>query len=188
MAEFRTTSCCGLREFHNLVEDARENMLRLSGLWLQENTHGDTYGAFIVFSDHTESPRGSDLASFILENELGTIQQTEPRHNPSSDNDLVVYLYTPDNDAMRTWREAILQENRERQERVRQAEIERLANLPIAERNRVIQTSVMNQDRNNLVGQIGIVREIINDGRTARVKLPDLEPLTFAIRRLTRLI
>ncbi len=104
MSQFKGTMCCGLREFYGLCNDPKADMATLCLGWFTKNAYGDTHGAFIVFSDVSKG-NASKLAKFITDNDLGTIQETDAVHNPSSNHQLVVYLYTPDNKKLKDWGE-----------------------------------------------------------------------------------
>ena len=108
MSRLNTTSCCGLRDFNELISDPVESLKLFCALWFRNNAHGDENGAFVVFSDSDAEgdiaeSNGAVLASYVRNNRLGAVHETDERHNPSSGNSLITYLLEPDNDALREW-------------------------------------------------------------------------------------
>ena len=67
--------------------------------------------AHVVFSDAFESYgrkrtcNGINLAKFIVDNELGTVVRSPGKRNPNSSNRIVVWIWTLNVRALRTWLE-----------------------------------------------------------------------------------
>lgn len=122
--ELRKTSCCGLREYVGLQEfkDPREALMKAYNTWRSWN------GAFMVFTCTTPYPIGKKLIRYIKEKGLGSVVETEVKHNPNSGNNLRVIVWCVNNKTYDSW---FATENQEALEaeaaaRVARAEAERV--------------------------------------------------------------
>lgn len=97
--------CCGVYELHDLNELAPVDLLFGFLSEKEDNT------PFVIFSDAVrdelgdafDEPRGLELAKFIKDNKLGTLFATPERHNPNSGNNIILWVWEPDYDALTKW-------------------------------------------------------------------------------------
>lgn len=104
MAELKETSCCGLYEIDGLMWNSpKENLLDVCADKYDYSYGGVTRQAFLMFTDAVGNKNGSKLASFIRKHGLGVIYETRPRTNPNSRNRIQVWVWGPDERALKSW-------------------------------------------------------------------------------------
>lgn len=93
---------CSGTDWHDYWERARTaSPLRVVFEPIQE--------AFIIFTDNTLPSRGRRtsagrrLAQYLQRYSLGTVIATKPTRNGNSGRDVQVFIFTPDNEALRRW-------------------------------------------------------------------------------------
>ena len=105
----RATTCCGIRELGGIqdYDDPSEILRRVIPSLL-----GDLDGPYSFFSCNDESEMGDELARLINDEGLGTVTRTGYHFNVNSDNDLEMFIWTHDADAMRAWLERDAEQQR----------------------------------------------------------------------------
>lgn len=103
MAMLRETSCCGLDEIEDLGEGPEQTLLDVC-----EDKYGqwgmDSKQAFLLFSDAVKYGNGPRLAKYITDNNLGVVYATtRARMNPNSGNNIKVWVWGPNERALRAW-------------------------------------------------------------------------------------
>lgn len=119
MLELNRTMCCGLRELHgiqHLLDGTFDNNYQralptpeaIIAFVKEKMFVGSRDAAFITFAAATSNngsiSQGKKLAAFIKKEKLGELSTMEPALNPSSRNNLVVWLWRVDRTAMKKFK------------------------------------------------------------------------------------
>lgn len=86
MASLSKTTCCGVKELHELSGDVTD-LVSLS-------LSSQTYPHFLI-TDNKSNKRGEKVADLIRKNELGNLIETPYKKNPNSGNQVRAWLFTP---------------------------------------------------------------------------------------------
>lgn len=121
MLPHHLTACCGIREISGLVNfqgDSEQAMLAACFRLMPEpfGTRSTPYGRFMtpdlmrfryfIFSQAGRLQRnryGTQFAAYIEKMGFGTVIQTDNQVNPNTGNEVIVYVWTINREALITW-------------------------------------------------------------------------------------
>lgn len=102
-------NCCGIKELSGLSQypdnpaDAMQNIGRMIYISTSNHYIGKHF-RYIVFSQAGKNSHyGEVFAKYILDNNLGSLVETDWHVNPNSKNQLKVWVWTTDHHALDTW-------------------------------------------------------------------------------------
>jgi hypothetical protein len=113
-------NCCGIVELADIQnKDSVECLMELGrdvaqgfyndkGVYINNQTldpHQDLECAFVIFSDANETgyAYGQPLADLIQKEKLGRVSQVWDKENPNSNNDLTLWVWTPNRKRYIAW-------------------------------------------------------------------------------------
>ena len=99
MPELDNLNCCGIKEIVGITGYKPETILKNIG----PDWFDDTPRAYLVFSCQSVEVSGRKLATYIRQNNLGTIARTRCKVNPNSSNLLSVWLWSVNNKTLKEW-------------------------------------------------------------------------------------
>lgn len=99
MADLEDTSCCGIREIHDLEDSSPETLAQVG----EQRYEGNNKCTFITFSDAIRYRHGEALCSYIRNNGLGKVITSEAKKNPKSGNMIRMYCWTVNDKAFKKW-------------------------------------------------------------------------------------
>ncbi len=112
-ANIASTSCCGMKELHNLCTTRWDPKLHQNVTISMEELVTTVYDyyrtyagfCFVIFSDiiKYDLKQGIRLAEYIREQGLGDVLETAPTRNPNSRNLIHAWLWVIDMKAMKKW-------------------------------------------------------------------------------------
>lgn len=101
-----TTKCCGFRQLDGIGDMAPEDVAH-AVVYANINRVTGKNARFYSFQDNTfrraSGHYGDELRDYIIDNDLGTVIETEPFKNPNSESILKAYVWTLNYDTMRDW-------------------------------------------------------------------------------------
>lgn len=103
MATLRETSSCGIRELHGLNGNAQSSKENIKSV-LRTAVGASGSRAHLFFSDTDNRERGGrQLCDTIVAYHLGPVAESVSARNPSSGNNIVGWVWTPDYNAIRQY-------------------------------------------------------------------------------------
>lgn len=108
--------CCGVREIHELSDYQDPEQFLLCHLCVDEKDWGNRYNRsttvipgnfrYAYFTQAGEgSTYGTSFAEYIKKHQLGEVIETAFNVNPNSGNQLKMWVWTVNHDALKTWAE-----------------------------------------------------------------------------------
>lgn len=99
----KATVCCGVRFLYEIAGKDTDRIVFTVANRIANGTRNDgTKAAHYIWTDNTgnNGSYGDNLKDFIIVNNLGEVTATDWRVNPNSGNQLKLYTWTPDEEAM----------------------------------------------------------------------------------------
>lgn len=109
MASFTGLNCCGIKELAGISQGSPANAIWSAGLLVNEFDPSMPRCRYIIFSQaHSNmfksSGYGYDFAQYIRDNNLGEVfDQVPVGKNPNSGNQVKMWIWIFDSDAMKAW-------------------------------------------------------------------------------------
>lgn len=99
--EIVSMQCCGVDELHGIRD--YERIAALLYDICEERFGNDNKQAFLIFTDIHEMTMGKKLAAAIVRKKLGSVISPKHSVSPNSFNDLKVWVWTINQDALRKY-------------------------------------------------------------------------------------
>lgn len=99
MADLRHTSCCGVKDYHGLMQTPTAT-LKYVGSQIYSWGQGC---AFVMFTDTGMASRAEEIKRYIAQYNLGKVTVSHTERNPNSGNRLTVYIWAINQEAFANW-------------------------------------------------------------------------------------
>lgn len=99
-------SCCGAREITNLsISRSAPQAMQEFGQAIYTRSYADNFRYVIFTAADYGKPAtyGTRFAKFIAKNNLGTVLETAKNRNPNTGNQVQMWVWTVNHDAVKAW-------------------------------------------------------------------------------------